>query len=232
MAKLYAPEETLNFLLLPGMDGTGKLFKPFIDNAPKCFDIDFVRLIQEPQISYARQAKEIAQKINNPVVLIAESYSGMVAMELLKEHPEKIKGVVFVASFIDPPSILSKLSYIVPSKLLSFLRNNSAFVGRFLFGKWGTDELIKLFVDAMLNVDEEVLKYRLTQVASIKPINSKYLTKCLYLKPSKDFLVSDNASFAFTEVFSNIEIVEVPGTHFLLQTNPKFCWEVIESAGI
>lgn len=229
---LYALEESLKFLLLPGMDGTGFLFEPFVRLAPENYEIEVISLIQKPNISYTEQAIKIAKKITSPTTIIAESYSGVIATEILKLAPNNIFKVVFVASFLECPSTLAKYGKLAPQWFLNKASNFSPLSSKLLFGKWKNQELNALFTKAMKSVDAQTMKYRLTQIANLDGVIDKFDCQCLYLKASHDNLVSGHSVVAFESAFTQLEVRIVEGTHFLLQTNPKDCWRNIESAGI
>ena len=105
----YVNGESLKIVLLPGLDGTGILFKPFLKETPTTNDVLVIPLDQIPKTDVIAQAEYVESKLpNQPFVLIAESYSGRVAYELItKSNKCDIVHVVFVASFLSNPSSLS-----------------------------------------------------------------------------------------------------------------------------
>lgn len=42
----------MKVVLIPGMDGTGALFKPFIDVAPTGIEVVCLPLLQDPDVGY------------------------------------------------------------------------------------------------------------------------------------------------------------------------------------
>jgi hypothetical protein len=69
-------------MLLPGLDGTGRLFKPFIKAAPPHLSPIPVALPPD-LLSYGELANRIAATLpNDRFVLIAESYSGPLALAI------------------------------------------------------------------------------------------------------------------------------------------------------
>ena len=74
-------------ILLPGLDGTAKLFEPFIAAAPSRFSVTPVALPCE-KLTYEELADSVASTVpDGPVVVIAESFSGPLAIALAERHP-------------------------------------------------------------------------------------------------------------------------------------------------
>lgn len=229
---LYVTEVVLNLVLLPGMDGTGALFTPFIEILPPEVNTQTIPLIQKVGVSYQEQAKYVASEIENDSIVIAESYSGMVALELCRQFPEKVKQIVFVASFISRPSSLSRFGGHIPSAFLKLAKKPNWFLLRVLFGGKANDILTGRFIQAMSSVPLDLLKFRLKQVASLKNPTSKLSIPCTYLLARQDVLVSKNVLHVFENTFSKVVVHKLEGTHFLLQTNPEGAWDAIRASAI
>ncbi|MGO9027903.1 MAG: alpha/beta fold hydrolase, partial [Acidimicrobiales bacterium] len=92
-------------LLLPGLDGTGRLFAPLLPELDQHFGLisvaypcdrvlgldelaDYVRGFVPPASRYA---------------IVAESFSGLIALKLAREPPPGLTAVVLVAAFVRSP---------------------------------------------------------------------------------------------------------------------------------
>lgn len=223
----------MKVVLLPGMDGTGILFKPFIEQAPPNIEVTIIPLKQSENYSYEDQAKYVMSQIGeDPFILVAESYSGMVAYNMLKLGCKNIEHIVFAASFICLPSRLAKFSNYLPIALAKSRLVPKALMGRILFGKFSSPSLINHFYSALSITSSTTLSHRLNQISELKEPKYKISIPCTYIKPNKDIAISKIAVTAFHEVCSNLIIHEVAGTHFVLQTNPQRCWELIMRAHV
>lgn len=209
------------------MDGTGKLFTPFTDVLPPHVNVAVFPLTQEVGVSYAQQAEHIAAQLTAKSVIIAESYSGMIALELASKYPDKIDKLVFIASFIGPPSSLSRFAHCIPKSLLSLAQ--SRIITHLLFGRFSNSTLETLFHDTMDLVSAKLLAFRLKQISQLAPPHFNIDVPCLCVNPSQDIFVSQKAMSVFLDTFEDISFQTVEGTHFLLQTNPNDCWQVIQS---
>ena len=90
-------------VLMPGLDGTGLLFERFVSALPPHIR---TRIIEYPKIaaSLEEHAAVVAERLPaGRVVLLAESFSGIVALYLLMKHRVPAEKVIFVASFGSSP---------------------------------------------------------------------------------------------------------------------------------
>lgn len=235
-------------LLLPGADGTGVLFKPFIEVLEAAIDTErFSKSLKPISIAIInlnhdefgnpleQKLSEQATRIENEyegqsVVVIAESYSGLLAYELLSRQQLDIVHVIFVASFLKSPSKLTAIAAkLSPDWLKGVMQVAPSPVwGGVLFGRWQTMELRTLFMQALAQTPKELLQQRLAIIASAQAPNKTIDVPCLYLQAKQDNLVSANNIDIFRQVFTDFSNIAVEGTHFLLQTNPEKVWSVIK----
>lgn len=221
----------MKVVLIPGMDGTGTLFDPFIESVPAGIEVISLPLLQRSDAGYEDQAMHIIGSIGDqPVVLVAESYSGMVAYNMLKIGCSNIQHVVFAASFITRPSRLASVAKYLPAGILKSRAVPESLVGRLLFGNFSTPRLIKLFYGSLNCVGNDILKSRIRQIAMLPVPSMSINVPCTYIRPKGDKLVSKHAIEPFQHLCEKLAVCEVDGTHFVLQTNPTQCWQVVQSA--
>lgn len=91
-------------VLMPGMDGSGKLFWPFVEVLPPVVHSQLI--VYPPDIArYADLLPLVLEKLpaKERCVLVAESFSGPLAVMVAAACPERIAGLVLVASFLRNP---------------------------------------------------------------------------------------------------------------------------------
>jgi len=212
------------------MDGTGILFKPFTDLTPSQFSVDVVPLSQVANARAALQANKIESEMpSEPFILVAESYSGRVAYELLKNsNLTNLLHVVFVASFLRNPTKLSVFSSYAPSSIFNQKLLANKIGSRVAFGKYLTPELGALFLKTLNSVNAEVLKSRIDEISRMVVPQEKIAIPITYVQATKDNLVKKSAVDDFKKLFEHFNFVQMDGTHFLMQTNPHGVWKTIE----
>ena len=236
----------MKMLLLPGADGTGVLFEPLLKQIEASgsdsfnfdsFNLDTINLNYDKhgqllEQSLSIQAWRIEKRYTNKsVMIIAESYSGLLAYELLTRQNLNIIQVVFVASFLSTPNKLASIASTINTEWLeSALKFTPDWIwGRVLFGKWQNDYLRALFIDAMKQTPNQLLQQRLNNIATVKTPTMKINVPCLYLQGKQDNLVAAKNITLFSQLFTNFEYQALEGTHFLLQTNPKEVWQAVSA---
>src|SRR5690349_8746161 len=95
----------LKVVLLPGMDGTGTLFAPFITALEDAASIKIITYPTDQPLGYAALECLIRDQLpaNEPFVLVAESFSGPIAIALAATPPAGLLGVVLCCSFTRNP---------------------------------------------------------------------------------------------------------------------------------
>ncbi len=237
---------SINLLLLSGLDGTGVLFKPLLQTMPKelqsktCLLIHDLNGDDNQNLDY--QAKRIESQLSEQfadesVVVIAESYSGLLAYQLLIRRIANIERVFFVACFLQRPShwaYLAKYAYFIQPKWMVSINDKALKYA--LFNRFGSDELLALFRQAMVELEvknhKEMLDKRCKNIVNLPSsvsIKHKITTPCVYLQAKQDTLVNTDNLAVFQQLFTNLKVVRLDGSHFLLQTNADGFWRVLLS---
>jgi pimeloyl-[acyl-carrier protein] methyl ester esterase len=95
----------VKLILLPGMDGTGELFRDLLEELPNAFQTEVVRYPTDRSLSYSqlKEFVESADPVSNPFVLMAESFSTPLAIQFAAANPPNLKGLVICAGFVTSP---------------------------------------------------------------------------------------------------------------------------------
>lgn len=214
-------------VLLPGLDGTGKLFERFIAAAPPQFSLTSIVLPAEA-LSYNELADHVARKlpVGEPLIVIAESFSGPLALELAVRR--RVAALVFCNSFVVAPRPRVLRWLIWPA--LFRLRLPRLLVRRYLVGDVVNDALVEDVAGVVASVPPSVLASRLRRVldTDVAGAFQRCIVPTLYVRGTEDRLVPDSAWRRMT-AFRPTSVALVPGPHFLLQANPVGAWKAISS---
>ena len=223
----------MKLVLLPGMDGTGLLFKSFVDCLSDEIDCRVLSLPSGRQ-DYATLIEQLGDEIegDEDFVLLAESFSGPIALELTRRFSGRVKGLIFVASFLSCPNNgLKWLGWILPLKLLMMLPMPNFALRRYLLGTDASPELLQQFKAVIRNVDRGLLVQRLDVVRQLrmKADPAPLRLPCFYLEALDDHLLNDRCLDAFYDVFGRVSQRRISGPHLLLQSRPNECARIVES---
>lgn len=223
---------SINLILLPGLDGTGRLFKPLLQIIPSGFTPRVVSYPPDERLDYDDLHSYVQSRIpaNEPFVILAESFSGPIAVRIAATHPANLRAMILCASFVTNPHLLLACGMMFRLGAPVFEIKPPAFlVRRLLLGKDASVELVKLFQETLQLVMPSVLQSRLQNVSDVDVRDS--LSKCqvpiLYLAAKRDNLVSNRSLVEIKSIRPDIESIIIDGPHFLLQSKPQIAVEAM-----
>jgi pimeloyl-[acyl-carrier protein] methyl ester esterase len=219
------PNRTL--ILLPGLDGTGRLFTPL----QKALDPNFQTLVfsypPDDQLGYDALCSKVERELpKTPYVIVAESFSGPIALEIALRKPPGLQALVLSASFAENPR--PWLSFLFGGLLGAWcfrLQIPTWTIRALLAGPDAPAELCRAIQDAVRTVNPQVMAFRLREV--IKSDAAEALLNCpvpiFYLNATKDRLLGKGALNRLSTSRQDITVIDVPGPHMLLQAAPDTC---------
>jgi len=218
----------MKLILLSGLDGTGKLFAPFIASLPKTIKTQCIVYPTDTVLSYDELITLVMEQLpkEENFTLLAESFSGYIAYKIALQKPKNLTSVIFVATFLENPrSFLSQFIPIMPVKFMLSLPLPSFVAKHFLLGD---DALVEPLQQTLKEVPSVILYARLLEISKLLTVTEKVNLNTLYIQASNDILVSSKSYEVFERLFLNIERVEVKGSHLILQGKPKDTARVVE----
>ena len=222
----------LRLVLMPGLDGTGVLFGPLLSVLQPSWRCVVVRYPRDVAACYEDllQVVESFLPADGPFVLVAESFSGPLAMMLAALQPRGLCGVVMVASFARSP--LPRAA----SLLLPLVRTTMAHMApprvaikAMLLGFGAPAELVALVRHAITSVPGAVLAQRISVIdkVDVTSLGSRIEVPVLYLRAQGDRLVGAEAATTVQRCIAGTTVKELPGPHLLLQRNSDAAGQAI-----
>lgn len=216
----------MRLVLLPGMDGTGELFAPFVREYGGTADI--VRYPTAEPASYAELGALARRQLpaQEDFFLLGESFSGPVAISVAADPPPNLKGLILCCTFASTPlPLLARLRYLLPMLPAPPVR----FLEALLCGRFANAEIRNLLGRALAQVPLTVLKARLRAAATVD-VSQELRTvqvPMLCLSAAEDRVVPPSATRKLVENARNVRSAELVAPHFLLQTVPREAAAVI-----
>ncbi len=216
-------------VLLPGLDGTGKLFKPLLEKLPNNVNELVISYPVDECLDYHQLAERVLSQLpTEDFTLVAESFSGYIAYLIGLKKPKYLKSIIFVASFLTNPNpLLLGLSKVMPMTILLKSTIPNFIVKRYLLGTDINQDTILLFKEAVKKGKIKVLVNRLKIISKLSFPTEKCNVQAIYIQARKDRLVSPQSVDAFRKVFTNLTVYEINGPHFLIQSNTTECLSII-----
>ena len=218
-------------ILLPGLDGNVDLHADFMHHAPPDTTVSPISLPDEP-LDYAGLCDYVSAVIENSdapdsLHLIAESFSGPLAILLAHRKPELIQRLTLVASFAKSPA--PWFAHYFPWKQIT-RRKLPNFAASYYFGV--DQELASQLQSAIQSTSPETLEYRIRSVlkVDVREQLSQFECPIGYLRATKDRLVPYRASSTILAANKNTVVHEIEASHLVLQTKPKEAWYRLNNA--
>jgi pimeloyl-[acyl-carrier protein] methyl ester esterase len=217
--------DKLKLVLLPGMDGTGILFRPLIEALPPGIEAWVVRYPGDRPQSYEELLPLVLSSLpeSGDYILLGESFSGPLALRAACVRPKGLRGVVLSASFIRNPMryVPSWLRFLARGFLFSVWPVSVRVRG--LTGKGGGNGIRKLCFEAAGEVTDSVLAFRAREILKVN--SEKELRACpvpiLYLKGEYDIVVREHNCDAIASIRPDMRIATFKTSHLLLQEAPS-----------
>lgn len=220
----------IRLVLMPGLDGTGTFFGPLVRALPPDVPRTVITYPGDKDLSLEDHADFVAARLTGEdTILVAESFSGLVALMLLHQRPASVKGVVFSATFGEPlhPFLIRTVASIPGAASLA-KRLPARLLNVFLFHSHADKALEEMLRQSLLLAGSAGLRQRARLIAAGYPFpDDRFALPCLYLQATQDRVVPAGAADWFKSRFASFQLVRLDAPHCLLQTRPEESAEVI-----
>lgn len=214
----------MKIVLLPGLDGTGVLFRPFVERLPRDLSPIVVSYPPDRQLGYELLLEIVLRHLprDEPFVLLGESFSGPLALMAAATCPAGLKAVVLCATFVQNPTWIrwgGLASFVHPFAFRLYPKFSAA---KALLGSYSTPELRKLIAGAIGAVRPEVFSHRVREVLRVQVADK--LAACpvpiLYLRGSRDLVVPGRNLREIRELLPALQAATLDAPHMVLQCQP------------
>lgn len=220
---------TYQTLLMPGFDGTGNLFYPLISALDGSVSATVIKYQDEHDFDdYVTTVAELLP--TEDAVLVAESFSGPIALALMARYPKRIKCAVLSATFATSPyRQLTYFAKFVPTAFFGANPMQGQLVNMFCLNQVDDDQLHQRTLNTIRSVPDKIIQSRLDMLSEIdmRPTLQQIQQPILYLQALRDNVVSAHLTRELTDNLPNVIIKKIDGPHLLLQAHPEECADAI-----
>jgi pimeloyl-[acyl-carrier protein] methyl ester esterase len=222
----------LKVLLFPGFDGTGRLFRSFVRALPPAIQPSIVAYPADIEYRYEELVDfaEHSLPADRPFAMVAESFSGPVAIRLAARRPQGLKSLVLVNTFIRPSFrwIPAGAKGVIGSYLFR-IAPPAWLVRHFGLGSDASEDSISEVRAALSEIKPHVLACRAREAlsADFESDFMRVTAPMLYLKGAKDRLLTPRVASALQKLRPDLEVVPLDAPHFALQRRPAEAATVI-----
>lgn len=211
-------------VLLPGLDGSGVLFRPLVGALPGELRPQVVSYPGDQPLGYDELLIHVLDRLpkNEPFVVLGESFSGPLAVQVGARRPSGLEAIVLCATFVRCPLPfgrpgLAPLIRPLPFRLFPlFTRIKS------ILGGISSPALRALSKEALADVRPEVLAHRVREVFRVDARQDLLASAVpvLYLRGTRDLVVPARNLREILRLKPTVQVARIPAPHLLLQAQP------------
>jgi len=211
----------MTLVLLPGMDGTGLLFAPFVRALPEWVRPLVISYPGDRPLDYRQHLEIVMASLphDEPFVLLGESFSGPLALMAAARRPKGLAGVILSATFVNWPLPLPTLAARMLVSCGVFRLKSTRLFCRVVMGKSASTELKELFPVVLARLTPATLSARAVAVIAVDCTDE--LRSCpvplLALVAERDRIVSGRCGELMQRIRPDMEISRFDSPHLILQ---------------
>lgn len=214
-----------HIILLPGMNGTGQLFEPLKAALAPRFVAHVVSYPPDEKLDYRQLIPFVERAVprSEPYMIVAESFSGPLAIEYASARPENLMGLVLCASFVaNPLPVGLRWLRIFARESLIRRRLPESLIRHFLVGRDCPSDLVESVRAAIQAVHPSVLAYRLRLIldSNLRDKLRSIEVPTLYIAGSRDRLIGRRGLAQVSPLIPDVSTAILEGPHLLLQRLP------------
>jgi len=211
-------------VLLPGIDGTGALLLDLAAALGTEFEVAVVSYPSDGALDYGALERVARARLpsDQPFVLVAESFSGPIAISIAASNVAGLVGLVLCCTFAQcPRPTLRGLQVLIP--MIRTSRVPLFAVRGLLLGRWSSESLQRAISAALAKVSAAVVRARLRNIVSVDVLAKlrQIAVPLLCVRATRDRLVPLSAANSIMRNASAARLVQLEGPHCLLQVAPS-----------
>jgi pimeloyl-ACP methyl ester carboxylesterase len=226
-----APPTPLMTLLLPGLEGTGELFRRFTAEADGTLELRALSYPRDRFLGYSALEDLVRAELplDRRFALLGESFAGPLALRVAAGRPRGLLGLVLAESFHRRPAaaLFRRLGPLAP---LFFRMPLPPHVVRLLLaGPDAPDDLVEEVRAAVATVEAGVMAARAS--AALRVDATQALVACpvpvLFLGGKQDRLLRSALPFEIRALKPDVEIKMLDAPHLVLQRRPREAMQIV-----
>jgi pimeloyl-[acyl-carrier protein] methyl ester esterase len=210
-------------LLLPGMDGTGRLLERLAFALSPRFQTHVVRYPVDRILDYDELLERI-ELPKEPFAVVAESFSGPLGIRVAAARRKNLTALILAGSFARSPwpRVPGWLS-VLAHPIVFRAPPPGVLLRRTLLDVDSSADTVKEVRSVLASVQPNVLAGRLRAIASVD-VRAEFAnttTPTLYLHGARDRLVPERVRLELSRLRPDLEEVLLDAPHLMLQERPQ-----------
>ena len=221
----------IKLILLPGLDGTCRFFKPLTEVLDRRFEAVPVSYPMDQPLQYGDLLDLVTARIpdRDPHIILGESFGGPLAVMAAASASDNLTGVILAVSFVTSPLSwrMNILRPLVVGPMMS-LRPPKKILERLLCA--GCSPATARFIQRNLpELPPPVFAARVRAVMAVdaRPELTGIPVPIHYIQAARDRVVPPRSLETIRAVRPDVTVSEIDGPHMILQCAPDACARAI-----
>lgn len=218
---------TLPIVLLPGLDGTEDLRRELLDKLSVRRPVQLIEYPIDRVLGYDKLVAYVIERApRGPFIILGESYSGPIAIEIAAAD-RRVAGLVLAASFAQHP-LPSQLAALVWALDLGWTPKR--LIAAALLGSWSTPAIEARLKGALAKLPREIVQARVCDALRVDKRDQLRWVHCplLYLHGRGDRLVRRKSVDEIIGARPDCQVHRLDAPHMLLTTHADAAAAVID----
>lgn len=217
--------EPIIWTFLPGLHGTEELYGPLRDQLPASTRSEFINLPTSGKQDYQSLCEWLDDKLpkGGRRMIIAESFSGPLAIRLANIRPNEVAGLVLAASFCDAP--LNPGLALLPLRPLFMVKPPLTALRHFLIGDDASEAKVAELSKVVQSIPSATLSKRVRTILELMEQDNPQLPELpmLILQASNDNLINWETQSKLETCYPHASTHWIESPHLIFQSCPDAC---------
>ncbi|MFC5049854.1 alpha/beta fold hydrolase [Rubritalea spongiae] len=214
----------LTYTFFPGLHGTSALFTPLVE-ALGDVPIELINYPTDISQSYDSLLDWTSKNIDwtIPRSLVAESFSGPLALRIAELQSHSVRALTLAASFCASPTNPSLA--LLPLRPLMLLRPTKGALRHFLIGEEASEQEVEELRNTVRSIPAKILSQRIRAILSLEENQCPKLENLpiQILQAQNDTMIHWEAQNQLRMQYEHATTHWLDAPHLILQTHPREC---------
>lgn len=211
----------ITYTLLPGLHGLATLLEPLMKQLGDV-KVECIEYPTDIPQSYDSLSSWLSNNVDwtKPRVLVAESFSGPLALRAAEAFPESIQSVVLAASFCNSPTTPNLA--LLPLRPLLMLKPTRTAIRHFLLGPDSSDDEVNSLRKIVAAIPSRILSQRVRSILKLQAEDCPSIkqTPMLILQAQDDNMIPWETQNQLRMQYPHATTHWLDSPHLILQNNP------------
>lgn len=220
----------LPIVLLPGLDGTGRFQEELAALLRETQPVQAISYPADRKLAYPDLTEFVIERLpEGQFVILGESFSGPVAVEIAARLPGRAAALILAATFVRSPFPVG--DHFAHAWLSMNLPRLRWVIAAGLFGRFGSPAHMQILKQALVETPRSTFAFRIGEIMRVNKRARLADVRCpiLYMRGRRDLVVRAGSMRLVLDAAPCTTLAQIDGPHAFLTTHAKASATAIEA---